>query len=687
MTLRWGAGYGVDYKIKASLDGRTWKTLHQTASGDGGVDEATFASVRARYVRWEGTRRSGSGGYELRELEVYGPEIRAWASSEGASLPAAHAVDGDPGTRWGGAATDPQWIAVDFGETRAFDTVRVAWEAAYGKDYLVQVSTDQLNWTIVGAVTGGGGGVEETAVGPQAARYLRVYGLARGTPWGYSLYEIDAYGAAEPVEDPLVGNYAEGTATGDLAGLTDIVAIRAAIQANKNRVLKDANGNMIIARDKWIAYDYDNRPVKVVTEDGTLTTLAYDHEGQRTQQKVYAAGTSTPTVSTYIGTVYEEKGVERIRYIHAGGQRIARVSTVQGTGYFHTDHLGSTGLLTSGAGSVAGSWSYLPFGGTFKAEGTGGTDWRYTGQRQDEGSGLYYYNARYYDPTLGRFITPDTLVQAPYDPQTLNRYTYCRNNPVNLVDPSGNSFSLNRTINRIGKSLKRLNQNMYRTWHGFEMVVDTVGYAFQKKNPGVNINFYVEGDIPFGGAGDGEGEDDGDGGVFPPSLQPQPIFIPLTSMPLLLADSRDWVSDAHAALIPESPRAVDILIMNPMAFYGAYKLSAQIGEESAQWYADRYVAGGNLGYVLGGWAASAWTPDTAPWTAGTLAVGWGVAGAAAKMGPTISWRGGEIVLEKGGNRFFRINPFGNWKGKQWQERLPHYHRRPGIGKHRPWEKW
>ncbi|MBK8127145.1 MAG: RHS repeat-associated core domain-containing protein [Elusimicrobia bacterium] len=116
--------------------------------------------------------------------------------------------------------------------------------------------------------------------------------------------------------------------------------------------------------------------------------------------------------------------------------------------------------------------------------GSGETAWRFTGQRQDDGTGLYYFNARYYDPALGRFITPDTMVQAPYDPQTLNRYTYCRNNPVNLVDPSGNSFSLNRTINRVGKSLKRLNQNMYRTWHGFEIVTDTVGYAFQKKNPG-----------------------------------------------------------------------------------------------------------------------------------------------------------------------------------------------------------
>ena len=53
---------------------------------------------------------------------------------------------------------------------------------------------------------------------------------------------------------------------------------------------------------------------------------------------------------------------------------------------------------------------------------------------------MYLWNihgARYYDPVLGRFITPDTIVQAPYDPQTLNRYAYCRNNPVKYIDPTG----------------------------------------------------------------------------------------------------------------------------------------------------------------------------------------------------------------------------------------------------------
>ena len=57
-----------------------------------------------------------------------------------------------------------------------------------------------------------------------------------------------------------------------------------------------------------------------------------------------------------------------------------------------------------------------------------------------DSTGLCYYGARYYDPTLGRFTQADTIVQAPYDPQSLNRYTYCRNNPVKYTDPGGHFF-------------------------------------------------------------------------------------------------------------------------------------------------------------------------------------------------------------------------------------------------------
>ncbi|MBL0251054.1 MAG: hypothetical protein IPQ26_10570 [Elusimicrobia bacterium] len=62
-------------------------------------------------------------------------------------------------------------------------------------------------------------------------------------------------------------------------------------------------------------------------------------------------------------------------------------------------------------------------------------------QRQDDGTGPYYITRGTHDPALGRFITPDVAyIKSPYDPQTHNRFTYCRNNPVNLVDPDGHFF-------------------------------------------------------------------------------------------------------------------------------------------------------------------------------------------------------------------------------------------------------
>ena len=62
---------------------------------------------------------------------------------------------------------------------------------------------------------------------------------------------------------------------------------------------------------------------------------------------------------------------------------------------------------------------------------------RYTGQRLDAATGLYFYNARYYDPGLARFTQPDTIVPNPGDPQSLNRYSYAGNNPLRYTDPSG----------------------------------------------------------------------------------------------------------------------------------------------------------------------------------------------------------------------------------------------------------
>ena len=70
------------------------------------------------------------------------------------------------------------------------------------------------------------------------------------------------------------------------------------------------------------------------------------------------------------------------------------------------------------------------------SSGTIPTDKKFTGQRLDD-TGLYYNGARYYDPIIGRFISPDTVVPNVMNPQAFNRYSYVYNNPLRYVDPSG----------------------------------------------------------------------------------------------------------------------------------------------------------------------------------------------------------------------------------------------------------
>jgi RHS repeat-associated protein len=97
----------------------------------------------------------------------------------------------------------------------------------------------------------------------------------------------------------------------------------------------------------------------------------------------------------------------------------------------HKDHLGSAVRLTDETGQPVQSIAYDPYGRTVYIAGIKGFAYRFTDQEYDAGSALYYYDALYYDPLLGRFIQADTVLDG------LNRYAYCGNNPVMYTDPSG----------------------------------------------------------------------------------------------------------------------------------------------------------------------------------------------------------------------------------------------------------
>lgn len=128
-----------------------------------------------------------------RENLAKGAAVKASSSLE---FPTSHATDGDMSTRWGSERTDAQWLAVDLGEERRIDGVKIAWEAAYAKAFEIQVSGDGQRWRTVERITNGKGGVQTIDFRPVVARYVRMQGLQRGTKYGYSIYEFEVYAAA-----------------------------------------------------------------------------------------------------------------------------------------------------------------------------------------------------------------------------------------------------------------------------------------------------------------------------------------------------------------------------------------------------------------------------------------------------------------------------------------------------------
>jgi RHS repeat-associated protein len=145
------------------------------------------------------------------------------------------------------------------------------------------------------------------------------------------------------------------------------------------------------------------------------------------------------TTTAYVGNYYEQTGSVTTTYYYAGGTRIAmrQGGTVN---YLLGDHLGSTAIAANGTtGALMSEQRYKPWGEQRYPTGasTLPTRHRFTGQIEDGEIGLYFYGARYYSNVLGRWLSPDTIVPDPANPQSLNRFSYALNNPLRYTDPTG----------------------------------------------------------------------------------------------------------------------------------------------------------------------------------------------------------------------------------------------------------
>jgi RHS repeat-associated protein len=214
----------------------------------------------------------------------------------------------------------------------------------------------------------------------------------------------------------------------------------------------DANGNRTQktkGTDTWAyTYDYANRLTRVEKNSSILGEYVYDGDGKRIQ----ATQDSKTTTYIYSGVtvLYEETTTGTADYIYGPTGRLAKRTTINqqsNTYYYHTDYLGSTRLVTDGNKTIVTAVTFHPFGESSTQEGS--EHYLFTGKEKDV-TGLYYYGARYYDPEIGRFTTRDTWPGSIQDPQSLNRHTYCYNNPLKYVDQWGNFACLGGLVLTLG---------------------------------------------------------------------------------------------------------------------------------------------------------------------------------------------------------------------------------------------
>jgi hypothetical protein len=210
VVLQWEAAFARSFQVQTSNDGASWTSIFSTTTGTGGTQTLTVSGT-GRFVRLLGTARATQFGYSLWEFQVFGSLAGAGcgtanaalnrpataSSAENAGTPASAAVDGNAGTRWSSAFSDPQWIQVDLGSTVTVCQVVLQWEAAFATAFQLQVSADAATWTNIFSTTTGTGGTQTLNVSG-SGRFIRMNGTARATQFGYSLFEFVVHTGGSP---------------------------------------------------------------------------------------------------------------------------------------------------------------------------------------------------------------------------------------------------------------------------------------------------------------------------------------------------------------------------------------------------------------------------------------------------------------------------------------------------------
>jgi RHS repeat-associated protein len=251
------------------------------------------------------------------------------------------------------------------------------------------------------------------------------YAISPSHCWGES-YIIDRYGNLSAI----------GSISSAYNGCTQD-NLNISLSSTTNRITTsgftyDSSGNLTSDGTHSPTYDAEGR---IISDAGV--TYYYDADGKRVQKSsgtLYWYGTSSdPLLETNAsGSLINE-------YIFFGDKRISRRDSSSNIEYYFADQVDSARVVTNASGAILEDCDYFPYGGS-GCSPSSVNNYLYTGKERDSESGLDNFGARYDSSQYGRFMTPDPIGGHTEDPQTLNKYAYVRNNPINLTDPTGLDF-------------------------------------------------------------------------------------------------------------------------------------------------------------------------------------------------------------------------------------------------------
>lgn len=183
------------------------------------------------------------------------------------------------------------------------------------------------------------------------------------------------------------------------------------------------------------------RLIRVERADGRgRLDFTYDYTGRRVATR--STGEITPAINRLTPDVsFSIENGALVLNLFDGQEIFARQTEDGSTLFLHGDHLGSLVVVTDATGQPVERLRYDPYGQVLERSGSEpDMPMAFTGGTPDFSTGLVYLHARYYNPQLGRFISPDSVVQNGLEPVAWSPFVYCRNNPTSFVDPSGHSF-------------------------------------------------------------------------------------------------------------------------------------------------------------------------------------------------------------------------------------------------------